>query len=178
MSWSPAGNLLAFISPEERGRTNYYGPLRVLDPAAGKVQVFDPETVNAFFWSPDGRYIAAISVDSAQNDLDITAFGPQKEVQGKMSAQTRSLQLKLTVYDVVTGEGRVLFYFRPTSFFVTQFLPYFDQYALSHRLWSPQSDALVLPVREGSSSQLYIIPLSGGQPRYLAEGSMPSWSQR
>ena len=30
--------------------------------------------------------------------------------------------------------------------FVNQVLPYFDQYALSHRFWSPDSRSLVLPI--------------------------------
>ena len=52
---------------------------------------------------------------------------------------------------------------------------YFDQYALSHRLWSPQSDALVLPIQDGEVNQIAVIPLNG-EPRYLAEGDMPFWS--
>ena len=78
---------------------------------------------------------------------------------------------------MTSGEGRVILEFTPTLTFLSQFLPFFDQYALSHRIWSPQSNALVLPVQEGDTSQIILVPARGGAPRTLGEGSMPSWSQ-
>jgi TolB protein len=60
--------------------------------------------------------------------------------------------------------------------FVSQFLPFFDQYALSHRLWSPDSSALVLPARVEGASQIMLFPADGGEPRPVAPGSMAFWS--
>jgi TolB protein len=79
---------------------------------------------------------------------------------------------------VNTGEGRRLLNFTPTLTFLSQLMPFFDQYALSHRLWSPTSDALVLPLLEDGRSFIYIVPIHGGDRRFLAEGSMASWSQQ
>jgi TolB protein len=57
-------------------------------------------------------------------------------------------------------------------------LPYFDQYALSHRLWSPDSSALVLPIQVQDEARIFVVPVSGGQPQEIAVGDMAFWSQK
>jgi TolB protein len=62
-------------------------------------------------------------------------------------------------------------------------LPFFDQYALSHRIWSPNSDAVVLPIAESDETAdiagIYIVPIArrSGPPRRIAEGAIAFWSQ-
>jgi hypothetical protein len=84
--------------------------------------------------------------------------------------------LKLWLVEVLTEERRHLTTFAPVPLFVNQFLPFFDQYGLSHRLWSPASDALLLPVMEGESPQIMLMPIDGSQPRLLEEGIIAFWS--
>ncbi len=60
---------------------------------------------------------------------------------------------------------------------LTQFIPYFDQYARSHRLWSPASDAVVLPlVDDAGTSHITIVPADGSSPRSITEGVAAFWS--
>jgi TolB protein len=145
----------------------------------GEISLLNRSPVVAFFWSPDGRSIAAF-VPEVLQDGDINAVRPElkEDVSAKPNQQLNLPTLRLIVFDIETGEGTSLLTFTSTLTFLTQFVPFFDQYAFSHRLWSPTSDALVLPVLEDGRSQIYIIPTQGGQKRHLAEGSMPSWSQQ
>lgn len=179
MSLSPVGKRLAYISPDEPETTEFYGPLRLLNGETGETTVLSREQVVAFFWSPDGRTIAAI-VPNELRGGEINAAKPNSQTAAKTAATAvQSLPtLKLILFDVESGDGRLLLTFTPTLTFLTQFMPFFDQYALSHRIWSPQSDALVLPMLEDGRSLIYIVPTHSGQKRFLAEGSMPFWSQQ
>ena len=173
LGWSPTANQLAFISgSEDDGR--FYGSLRLLDIVTGETTVLSRETVLAFFWSPDGRYLAYFTTNRAGDDNIQAAIRQQL---GK-SAQQQQLLFRLFVVDVTTGEGLHLADFTPTFLFLSQFLPFFDQYALSHRLWSPDSNALVLPMRIQDEPHIFIVPISGGLPQDIAVGDMAFWSQR
>jgi TolB protein len=173
-SWSPAAEQLAFISGSER-QLNFAGPLRLLDMTTGETSLLGQELVVAFFWSPDGRYLAAITTDERPGG--VIAEGNGRRRLSKPTQQHPAITLSLFVIDVAAGEKRYLTEFEPTLTFITQFLPYFDQYALSHRLWSPASDALVLPAREDDADHILIVPINGDPPRQLATGDMPFWSQ-
>ncbi|MCB0241680.1 MAG: hypothetical protein KDH08_24320, partial [Anaerolineae bacterium] len=79
--------------------------------------------------------------------------------------------------DVASGQTQTLASFRPSDVFLGQFLPYFDQYALSHRIWSPASDALVLPmVDDRGEAGIYVVSMSGGAPLRISDGVMAFWS--
>jgi TolB protein len=68
--------------------------------------------------------------------------------------------------------------FSPTPLFLSQFLPFFDQYALSHRLWSPDSNALVLPIMVDGRAQIIVVDAERGEARRLANGISAFWSQQ
>ncbi len=176
LGWSPTENVLAFVSGDSPESEDFEGPLRLMDAATGEITLLSRENVLAFFWSPDGRYLAAFNFRGRlQNRGDISA-----RVKGNFTKPARQFDLpsmELTVFDVTSGEGRVILEFTPTLAFLSQFLPFFDQYALSHRLWSPQSDALVLPAQEGDVSQIVLVSTKNGSARTLGEGDMPFWSQ-
>ncbi len=176
LGWSPAANVLAFISGNSPESDDFEGPLRLMDATTGEITLLSRENVLAFFWSPDGRFLAAFNFRGRmQNQGDISA-----RTKGNFAKPVRQFDLpsmELTIFDVAAGEGRVILEFTPTLTFLSQFLPFFDQYALSHRLWSPQSDALVLPVQEGNINQIVLVPAKGGPTRTLGEGNMPFWSQ-
>ena len=84
--------------------------------------------------------------------------------------------LRAAVINVETGEETQLLSFTPSVLFISQFLPFFDQYALSHRIWSPNSDAVVLSVLEDGRSHVKVIPIDGGPVTDLGRGDMPFWS--
>ena len=176
LAWSPTANQLAYTSGSEPDSRSFVGPLRLMDAASGEVRLLSQEPIVAFFWSPDGRYLAAVSI-LGSDEGDINVQGGKTAV-GKHVYQQNLPRLRLLVYDVTTDEGRLLFEFVPTFTFATQFLPFFDQYALSHQIWSPQSNALVLPMVEDGRNQIFIVNITTGQKRFLAEGLMPFWSPR
>jgi TolB protein len=109
--------------------------------------------------------------------------GVQAAMQGSKSRQLgkmqdRELILDLWVVDTASANRRLLTAFTPADIFVTRFLPFFDQYALSHRLWSPSSDALVLPISNEGVSEVSIVPLDGGDAIPLVRGEIGFWSQQ
>lgn len=179
MSLSPAENYLAFISPESPGSTDFVGPLKLMNVETGEVDILNRDPVIAFFWSPNGRYLAAIIPGNFRgDDINAASFSFEKEKTSKPSVQFNLPTLDLIIFDVETKEGTNLLSFTPTISFLTQMVPFFDQYALSHRIWSPTSDALVMPILEDGRSQIYIIPTNGGKKRLLAPGSMAFWSHQ
>lgn len=155
MSWQPGGAHLAFITPDESAQ-HYFGPLHLLTAPSGAVRCVVDEQVLAFFWSPNGRYLAYFTLAA--------------------SALHDGYHLALRLLDVENGRGRLLTVFRPPPFFIDEFLPIFDQYAHSHRLWSPDSDALVLPMMDNGRARVVVVTLDGACEA-IATGVMPFWSQ-
>lgn len=182
LGWSPVADQLAFISAEFRGgvpQFDYYGPLRLFDVQSGEVRLLSPQQVLAFFWSPDGQSIATITLTDGVDELRASLPADNRfarRSRGAAQHGTGPLRLTLSVVDVDSGKARPLLDFRPADVFVSQFLPYFDQYSLSHRLWSPDSQALVLPIVEQGEAVIVVVPLAGGGARRVAEGSAAFWS--
>lgn len=175
LSWSPVAEQLAFTSPLVPSDLPF-GPLRLMDAATGDIVVLEDGPVFGFFWSPNGQAIAYLTLPSEQTEEEVKAEG---EILARPQPQHNDVRLELRVVQVSTGQRRVLLQFAPTNLFLSQFLPFFDQYALSHRLWSPASDALVLPTLDSDGdSQIMLVPLDGSLPRPLAEGVMAFWSQQ
>lgn len=179
-TWSPTAEQLAIMSPEAAaGRP--YGPIRLLDADTGDLAPLVEATAIAFFWSPDGKHIAYLTPFRRRGGQLADASGARRAAN--ISAVTTSGQqdapliLELNVVEVATGRSRLLTAFSPTPLFVGQFLPFFDQYALSHAVWSPESDAVVLPMLGEGGSQIVVVPLDG-EPETIAQGEMPFWSRR
>ena len=178
LSWNPMGEQLAFTNGTAEGHP-FWGPLRVLDVAAGQTRLLTRQMVLAFFWSPDGRSIAYITLNGTIEDDGINAFA-KTHARANWTRRTQQTQgfLTLSVVDVASGQGLRVLDFEPTVVFLTQFLPFFDQYALSHSLWSPDSSALVLPVREAAENVILVVPTAGGRPFRLAAGDIAFWSSK
>ena len=180
MSWSPTRHWLAFTNGSDP-LSPFWGPLRLLDIDSQTIRLLSSQTVIAFFWSPDGRYLAFISPGRERNDDSVYAGAPVKlgrfsRLGSSPTQQPRRGFLTLSVVDVETGQGLRLLDFQPTATYFTQFLPFFDQYALSHRIWSPDSSSLVLPVREDDQNWIMIVKARGGRPARLATGEIAFWS--
>ena len=166
MSWSPVNSQLVYSSPQGDGV--YFGPLMLWDAAENKSQLLTTDEALAFFWSPDGRYIAYLTLKS---------IGPQAKV-GQGVAQQRNF-FTLGLIDVETGGQRYITAFEPSPVFSNQILPYFDQYALSHRLWSPDSQALAMPViDEQDEPKIMILPIDGQSPYLITDGFLAFWSHQ
>lgn len=178
LAWSPTGDQLAYISGRDQGHP-YWGPLRLVDVAEGRLRLLSNDLVLAFFWSPDGQKIAYVTF-SGRQEFDIQAKEQKQPVRLSRSAgmpvQQQAGFLSLVVVNVADGEGLRLLDFVPTGTFVSQFLPFFDQYAHSHRVWSPDSRALVLPVFKDGQNQILVIDAGSGRSRTVGQGEAAFWS--
>ncbi len=60
--------------------------------------------------------------------------------------------------------------------FVESLFPYFDQYALSHRLWAPDSSSILLP-EVGEDGQTHVaVRYPDGKDPMLLDGVVGFWS--
>ena len=159
------------------------GPLRIVDPATGATRTLLDAPIVAFFWSPDGRTIATIQPAGPGDDN--VAAGPGFILAAAIeprflaaAAQARGPAVHLTFVDVSSGKVRADRVVHVAGQFVNQLLPYFDQYALSHSLWSPDSASLVIPLVSATGrNQLVVVPADGSDPRPIADGNNGFWSR-
>jgi TolB protein len=108
----------------------------------------------------------------------VAAISEKEQHRSKANRQVTEIRIDLWVVDVTSGYQRRLAQFAPTSLFLHQFLPFADQYALSHRIWSPGGDAIVIPVLEDDRPQIAVVPLGRGSVQLIAEGQMAFWSHQ
>ncbi|MDZ7704727.1 MAG: hypothetical protein U5L04_09630 [Trueperaceae bacterium] len=177
-AWSPTTDDLALISSPSPS-PHYYGPLQLLEADTGNLETLVDDVVLAFFWSPDGRYLAYLTPLSGGGSENVAAARQLQRVsQTLRPAQQAPLLLNLSVYDTDTGDSTLLSTFAPSPLFLVQFLPFFDQYARSHQLWSPRSDAIVLPMLDGQTQSRVTVVSVDGTITPLARGDLPFWSVR
>jgi TolB protein len=176
LSWSPSEDKLAFTAPAKDAPA-VYGQLQLLEAASGLLETLSENLVVAFFWSPDGKYIAYLTPNLEQGEGDVSSLGDAVLISDTQEVQRGSFLLELHVIDITTKDDKRLATFTPTFLFVDQFMPFFDQYALSHRLWSPDSSAIVLPITNADSTkQITVFGLDGTVTK-VAEGDTPFWSR-
>ena len=186
-----AGSSLAFIAGrDERAPPALLpiGPLRLADPRSGAVRTILDDLVVGFFWSPDGRTIAALSVlDPDDPDIDearggagieLTAHRPATdEREARPAVSDPGVLLHLAFVDTLTGRIRSERDIRVSNTFAFQVLPYFDQYALSHRSWSADSRTLALPIATSDSGdRLSALPADGSDPTPIGDAATGFWS--
>lgn len=180
LTWSPAADRLAFISPDSGG-SDLFGPLRLYDAQTGQIALLTRQTVVAFFWSPDGRRLAFLTLhgrDSIEASAEMQPLAAIRPAERRAMQRDQLPTMDVWVVDVGSGNEGFVTSFTPTPLFLAQFLPFFDQYALSHRLWSPDSAALVLPVAENGVPHIMVIPVDGRRPRVVADGMIAFWRQQ
>ena len=166
--WSSDGSYIAVADdaqPALYGRSPVlvYRVLRVLDGDSFEEVARVDQHVLAYFWSPDGSRIAFAAL------------------------RGRGRGLGWTILDVETGAVEEMVDFIPSPDQMTMF-QFFDQYAYSHRLWSPDGRYIVFAgilrdravdagLRSQTSSRVYV--LDTGPMRtieVLAPGVLAFWS--
>jgi len=167
-SWSPDGNLIAYISSGD--------PLVVIDSVSGEIIASTPlGGVLAFFWSPDSANIAYVTLATPPGTFSAK---PAQNSPSQLELAQASRGLAWSVLDVTTGTVDRYASFIPTQE-MTYLLTYFDQFAQSHRIWSPDSRHLLyseltsdgLPVINLlDTSTAFSVPLS------IAQGLVGIWS--
>ena len=170
VAFHPGNRWLAAIGPSELPAEPVgfpFGPLRLLDAASGDVRTLLDGNVFGFWWSPDGATVAALRLQPA---------GPIALANAAAAApEPASDEVRLLFVDVTTGNIRSESVVRLSGLFVERVLPYFDQYALSHRLWSPDSTSFLLPVVRDGAAQIAVM-FAGGDPPIMLDGAIGFWS--
>jgi Tol biopolymer transport system component len=166
-AWSRDSSLVAYIAGDRPMNAGTVGALHVIDLETSE-DFFQDEDVFGFFWSPNSRKLAYFKPILVNNTTE----------GGESSAQQQQILLfQLNMLDVISGESRELFTFRPSSQFAA-ILPYFDQYHQSATIWSPDSNNLVLSFTDAENNPGIAVVAASGQlePRLLAQGFLAFWS--
>jgi TolB protein len=184
--FDPTSSTLAFIAPDEPNDPPSpipAGSLRTVDAGTGELRTLLDADVLAFFWSPDGRTIAALDLRPAEDPGPGEARAVGAVLGGGSIsalpplATTPGVGLHLSFIDADDGDIRSERDLRLSELFAFQLLPYFDQYALSHRFWAADSSAIVLPLADDDGlDRIVVIPADGGDPREVATGWVGFWS--
>jgi TolB protein len=182
--FAPSGSRLAFVAADTADAIAPFpfGTLRVVDAATGDVRSLPASGVVAFYWSPDGRRIATIGLATPRDPVPAVglvrlASARDRGAAGLAYPGVDGVRVGLQFIDVDAGTATPLQAVNLSPLFVNQVLPYFDQYALSHRVWSPDGASILLPViGDDGTEALEVLPADGTAPRVLAPGSMGFWS--
>jgi WD40 repeat protein len=184
VSFDPSGRTLAYVASEQRSAEDLQfplGPLKELDPGSGKTRTLLPGDVVAFYWSPDGTTIAALMLPPADDEIvgvpgarvASVRIGPD---EADRPLPNQGIPLTLVFVDVASGAIESSREVDLTTRYVNNILPYYDQYALSHRTWSPDSSAIALPLDAEGDDRLFVIPADGSEMTQLGDAELGFWS--
>jgi TolB protein len=170
--WSPDGQRVAYAI--NTPNSFLYESLTVINLKDSTSKVVFKGNVLAFFWSPDGRklaYLTGVLVEpSPVGRVDGLAAPPRQ--------QRRTLQVTWHVIDLEHNRTIDLNTFKPTDSFI-YLMQYFDQFAQSVALWSPDSTALVYTGQPLIGERgVYVIDTqdAAAQPRFVGPGDFAIWS--
>jgi TolB protein len=158
--WSPDGRQVAYAARKSDG-TSSYGPVQVIDLRTGNTRQLtdDAFSILGFFWSPDGRRLAYVS------RLDLPD----------------AVWLQWRVFDLTDDLDRGFAAFNPSPRMHVM-IHSFDQYAQSHRFWSPNGRYLVYADRDDQrQDRIWLVDTEaqkGADPILIDEGSIGVWSWR
>jgi TolB protein len=176
LAWRPGRAQLA-VQRSTEPSPHPFGPVDLIDAETGAVRRLTDDVVIASFWSPDGRRLATLSFVGGGGARTVQASAATaRHVALPVQAPRTTLALK--VIDVDAGTVQPLGVFTPSPLFVAQYLPFFDQYARSHRLWSPDSEALVFPALDDDGVPTLVRFGVDGDARPLVPGDLPAWNVR
>jgi len=129
------------------------GPLYVVDLATKATREISGQPVIAFFWSPDGEKLAYLTLERAGDAVR----SRWRVWDGKQSR----------AYDSVL----------PSAQFMQRYLTFFDQYAQSMRIWSPDSRAFTYAgANEDGLSGVWVQLFDEEKPVRVGRGDFVAWS--
>lgn len=157
-AWSADGERLA-LARLVRSDGLRYTDLQIVPLAGGAPRPARCGPCLAFIWSPDGAYLAVLLPAPRDGHASWLALDRDGEVVRRFPT------------------------FEPSPEF-SIYAAFFDQYALSHRLWSADSSRLLAFGRmqlngkppELLPSTIYVHDVPGGDVRAIAQGSVAFWS--
>jgi Tol biopolymer transport system component len=159
--WSPDSRHLAYATTVVPHEPTFHG-IKLVDIEDASSRDLTKDDVAAYFFSPDARYLAYIAVPSEK------PYYVWKVVDLKSNA-TRDLGRFLS-----TQEESIAYRF-------------FEQFALSHSIWSTNSNAIVfagvrLLVEPNAEMQntpppsVWVVPIDGSSPRQVDAGVVAFYS--
>jgi TolB protein len=122
----------------------------VLEMATGQIETITERLSVGFSWSPDGEALLIIEPTTEQGSVSLLVWRD--------------------------GDLRRLGVISPHPGFVREVLLFFDQYAQSHSLWAPDSNAVVFPGAVGGDPGIWVYLLNGEEPAKVGQGSWVMWS--
>lgn len=156
-AWSPEGDRVAYAVRHSSDDPTY-GPIHIFNLRTGQSGPITGASfqVTGFFWAPDGHKLGYLTQLSPQADW-----------------------LQWRVYDLEWQQDRGYGAFTPS--YQTQYvMSSFNQYAQSHRFWSPDSRYLVYADRdEHQVERIWLIDTWAEQeapPLLVGEGTFGAWS--
>ena len=211
-AWWSSGNGLAYVADDPTGRASLYSS----EPTSESRILIDEAPGNtAFLWSPDGQSLAVarpgqalgaiagfvyqgvtfFSPDGVRQSLEIDEnviayfWSPDSTKLAYVTLSDTRGALRWNILDVQDDARWPLVDFLPTQDQLSIF-QFFDQFAYSQSMWSPDSRSLVFAgsiVDEGVSASLRLQPVSqiivldtepnpAVQP--IADGLLGTWSPR
>jgi len=174
---APAGQQVAYTlnTPD----SFLYSGLTIIDLATRTTRTIYQGNLIGFFWSPDGKKMAYLTGALVEPASIGRAGGLAAPVAASVSAQgQRVLQLTWHVIDLTSGQTIDLNTFEPTESFI-YLLTYFDQFAQSTVVWSPDSRSLVYTGTPLIGKRgVYVVDTQqpAGTPRFVGPGDFAIWS--
>jgi TolB protein len=158
--WSPDGSQVAYALKENDNQP-FYGPIYLYDVTTGDSRQLtdDGLRVAAFFWDPVGQRLGYLTLLSMPHDA-------------------RWMQWR--VFDTMDNSDRGFKAFNPSAQ-MKFVMSSFNQYAQSHRFWSPDGRYLVYGSRNELSrkEQVWLVDTQsndGNNAIYIDDGTMGFWS--
>ncbi len=173
LDFDPGGDTLAAIGATAPLATPLgipIGPLRLVDATDGATRTLLDGAVVSFAWSPDGATIAAIKLLPAAGGSNVSTIGAASPAPDGQNT------IQLVFVDVATGQVRSQRRVVPGQQYVDQLLTYFDQYALSHRLWAPDGTSFLLPQMDADGVTHVDGFFPDGGPPVSLDGEIGFWS--
>lgn len=154
-SLSPTGDRVAYaITPANVG-TAAFGPLYVVELESNRTRELTTLPVMAFFWSPDGSKLAYLVMDDSGSVL----------------------RLRWQVWDGT--ETKAYAAIVPSRTFLQAYIAFFDQYARSMTIWSPDSTAFAYAaVSDSEGNNIWVQRLENDEPERVSRGVFVAWSPR